>query len=167
MLHLALAALLAIDPAKSIATFSVEHIFVDRVKGTVPIVSGTIDVPEGSLVPTSVSAVLDPKKFHTDEPDRDAAMQTPDWFDTARYPTWLFVSSKITPAPSGFTVDGMLTMHGVSQPEQLIVVVSGDSAHPVYHATGRIDRKAFGMSTTRLDPVIGNPVDVTLDIRVK
>ena len=82
MLHLALAALLAIDPAKSTATFAVQHIFVERVTGTVPIVSGTIDLPEGSLVPTSVSAVLDPKKFHSDESDRDAAMQTPDWFDT-------------------------------------------------------------------------------------
>jgi polyisoprenoid-binding protein YceI len=167
MLHLALAALLAIDPAKSTATFAVQHIFVERVTGTVPIVGGTIDLPNGSLVPTSVNAVLDPKKFHTDEPDRDAAMQTPDWFDTPKFPTWTFTSTKITPTPSGFTMDGLLTMHGVTQPEQLSVVASGDPAHPVYHATAQIDRKAFGMATTRLDPVIGNVVDVTLDIRVK
>ena len=167
MLHLVLATLFAIDPVKSTATFSVQHIFVEHVTGTVPIVSGTIDVPEGSLVPTSVSAVLDPKRFHTDEPDRDAAMQTPDWFDTGKFPTWSFVSTKITPAANGFTMDGNLTMHGVTQPEHLVVVASGDPAHPAYHATGHIDRKAFGMSTTRLDPVIGNPVDITLDIRVK
>ena len=30
MLHLALAALFAIDPAKSTVTFSVQHIFVER-----------------------------------------------------------------------------------------------------------------------------------------
>ena len=167
MLHLAFAALLAIDPAKSNVTFSVQHIFVERVNGSLPVLSGTIDLAEDSLVPSSVTAVLDATKLKTGDPDRDGVMQTPDWFDTKKFPTWTFTSTKIAPAPGGFTMDGVLTMHGVAQPEHLVVVASGDPAHPVYHATGHIDRHAFGMSTTRLDPVIGGTVDVTLDIRVK
>lgn len=164
MLSFLLGVVLAIDPSHSTAHFSVQHVFVEHVTGTVPIVSGTIDLPENSLIPTSVSAVLDPKKFHTDEPDRDAAMQTPDWFDTPIYPTWTFTSTKITPASKGFTMDGTLTIRGVSQPEHLSVVATGDSTHPHYIATCEVDRKAFGMAVTRLDPVIGNPVDITLDI---
>ena len=167
MLHLAFAALLAIDPAKSNVTFSVQHIFVERVNGSLPVLSGTIDLAEDSLVPSSVAAVLDATKLKTGDPDRDGVMQTPDWFDTKKFPTWTFTSTKIAPAPGGFTMDGVLTMHGVAQPEHLVVVASGDPAHPVYHATGHIDRHAFGMSTTRLDPVIGGTVDVTLDIRVR
>jgi polyisoprenoid-binding protein YceI len=167
MLHLAFAALLAIDPAKSNVTFSVQHIFVERVNGSLPVLSGTIDLAEDSLVPSSVTAVLDATKLKTGDPDRDGVMQTPDWFDTKKFPTWTFTSTKIAPAPGGFTMDGVLTMHGVAQPEHLVVVASGDPAHPVYHATGHIDRHAFGMTTTRLDPVIGGSVDVTLDIRVK
>jgi polyisoprenoid-binding protein YceI len=164
MLHLLLGVVLAIDPVHSKAQFAVQHIFVERVTGTVPIVSGTIDVPAGSLIPTSVTAVLDPKKFHSDEPDRDAAMQTPDWFDTPQYPTWTFTSTKITPAPKGFTMDGTLTIRGMPQLEHLTVVATGDPTHPHYVATGEVDRKQFGMIPTRLDPVIGNPVDVTLDV---
>lgn len=167
MLHLAIAALLAIDPAKSTVTFSVQHIFVERVSGSVPVLSGTIDLPDGALVPTSVTAVLDATKLKTGDPDRDGVMQTPDWFDTKRFPTWTFVSTKITPAPNGFVMDGTLTMHGVTQPEHLIVSVNGDAQHPAYHATGQVDRHTFGMTTTRLDPVIGGMVDVTLDIRAK
>lgn len=167
MLHLAFAALLAIDPVKSKVEFAVQHIFVERVTGSVPVLSGAIDLPEGSLVPTSVSAVLDATKLKTGDSDRDGVMQTPDWFDTKQFPTWTFTTTKITPAPNGFTMDGLLTMHGVSQPEHLVVVASGDPTHPVYHATGHIGRHAFGMTTTRLDPVIGGTVDVTLDIRVK
>jgi polyisoprenoid-binding protein YceI len=166
MLHLLLGVVFAIDPAHSKAQFSVQHIFVERVTGTVPIVSGTIDVPSGSSIPTRVCAVLDPTRFHTDEPDRDAAMQTPQWFDTKRFPTWSFTSTNIVPNGKGFTLDGLLTIHGVTQPERLTVTIAGDAQHPVYHATGEIDRKAFGMSVTRLDPVIGNPVDVTLEIAV-
>jgi polyisoprenoid-binding protein YceI len=165
MLHLALAAVLAIDTAKSKAQFSVAHIWVERVIGTVPIVSGTIDVPDGSLVPTSVTATLDATKIATDAPDRDKALESPDFFDSEKFPTWTFASTKIAPSGSGFTMYGNLTIHGVTQPENLVVVTGGDALHPVYHATCQIDRKAFGMSTTRLDPVIGNPVDITLDIR--
>jgi hypothetical protein len=47
------------------------------------------------------------------------------------------------------------------------VTVRGDVAHRVYHAIGHIDRRAFHMSVTRLDPAIGNIVDTTLDITLK
>ncbi|HTZ54785.1 MAG TPA: YceI family protein [Candidatus Acidoferrum sp.] len=167
MLHIALATLLAIDPVKSKVEFSVQHIFVEHVVGTVPVISGSVDLPAGTLVPTSVTAVLDPTKMKTGEVDRDGVMQTPDWFDTKKFPTWTFTSTKITATATGFTMDGDLTMHGVTQPEHLVVIASGDPLHPVYHATCQIDRHAFGMATTRLDPVIGGTVDVTLDIRVR
>jgi polyisoprenoid-binding protein YceI len=159
-----LGAVLTIDAPKSNATFTVSHVFVGHVTGTVPIVSGTIDIPPGARVPARVSAVLDPKKIKTDEPDRDAALQGPDWFDTALFPQWTFVSTAITPTATGFTMDGLLTIHGVSQPEELTVTVGGEAAHPSYHATGFIDRHAFGMKRIQLDPAIGNPVSVTLDI---
>ncbi len=167
MLHMLLGVLLTIDPAHSKATFSVQHIFVDRVTGTVPILSGTIDVPAGSTIPTHVTAVLDPKKIETGESDRDGVLQTPDWFDTPKYPTWTFVSTAIAPTATGFSLQGLLTIRGVAQPETLQATVSGSLAQPVYHATGTIDRHAFGMVRTRLDPVIGDSVDVTLDIVTK
>ena len=166
MLSFILGLLLAIDPAHSTAQFYITHVFVEHVTGTVPIVSGSINVPAGSLIPTSVTAQLDATHLHTDDPDRDAALQSSDWFDAKAYPTWSFESTKITPAPDGFTMDGTLTIHGVAEPETLRVTTSGTSDRPHYHATCRIDRHAFGMKINRMDPVIGNPVDVTLDIAV-
>ena len=157
----------AIDPAKSTAQFSIEHIFVDRVTGSVPVLSGTVTFAPGTTMPESVSAALDATRLRTDERDRDASLTGPDYFDTRRFPTWTFTSTKITPTgPAAFTMDGLLTMHGVAQPEHLDVVVR-DGAHPLYHAVGRIDRHAFGMRGARLDPVIGNTADVTLDIVVQ
>ena len=168
MLHLALAAVLAIDPAKSTAKFSVQHVFVERVAGTMPIESGSIDLPDGSLVPTSVSAVLDPARIWTDEPDRNAALESPDFFDVKKYPTITFVSTKITPNAAGFAVEGDLTIHGVMLPETLLVTATGTPQRPAYHATMEIaDRHAFMAAHARLDPVIGNAVDITLDIVTK
>lgn len=64
-------------------------------------------------------------------------------------------------------MDGNLTIHGVTQPEQLNATVSGDAANPSYRANGQIDRHAFGMTGTRLDPTIGGTADITLDVTLK
>ncbi len=157
-----------IDTAGSKAQFTVSHIWVEHVTGTVPIASGTVALAPDSLIPTRATAVLDATKILTDEPDRDAQLKSPDFFDVAKFPTWTFASTKITPhGANAFDMDGNLTIHGVTQPEHLVVTIKGDSTHPVYHATGEIDRHAFGMSISRLDPTIGNTVDISLDVALK
>ncbi len=155
----------SIDPAKSKAQFSIQHIFVDRVTGTVPILRGSVTLAAGSPVPLSVTAVLDATRIDTGDRDRDSALESPDYFDVKRFPTWTFDSTKIVPSgPAAYGIDGTLTIHGVAQPEHLDVTVRGDAAQPLYHATGRIDRHAFAMKGARLDHVIGDDADVTLDI---
>ena len=47
------------------------------------------------------------------------------------------------------------------------VTIGGTGANPVYHGTTQIDRHAFGMAVTRLDPTIGGTVDVTLDVALR
>ena len=157
-----------IDPEKSKSQFTVTHIWVEHVTGTVPIKSGSVTLSPGSPIPTSVTAELDPTKLDTGEPDRDTSLRSSDFFDVQKFPTWTFTSTSITPHGSNaFTMDGNLTIHGITQPEHLSVTVSGDAAHPVYHATGQIDRHAFGMATTRMDPTIGGTADISLDVLLK
>ena len=158
----------AIDTAKSKAAFSVSHIFVERVTGTVPIVSGSVALAGDSVIPENVMAELDPGKVSSGDRDRDASLASPDFFDVKAFPAWTFAGTKITPqGANAFGVDGTLTVHGVSAPEHLDVTIRGDAAHRTYHAVGHIDRQAFHMAVTRLDPVIGKIVDVTLDITLK
>ena len=157
-----------IDAARSKAQFTVTHIWVEHVTGTIPIKSGSVTLAPGSIIPTSATAVLDATKLQTDEPDRDAQLRSSDFFDVQKFPTWTFTSTSIAPhGANAFTMDGNLTIHGITQPEHLSVTVSGDAAHPVYHATAQIDRHAFGMSVTRLDPTIGGNADIALDVTLK
>ncbi len=61
--------------------------------------------------------MLDPKRVHTDDPDRDDDLQGPDWFDTAHYPSWTFVSTCVAAGPDDtFVANGTLSVHGISQP---------------------------------------------------
>ena len=157
----------AIDPAGSKAEFSVQHLWVERVTGSVPVVRGSVTLEPGSLIPLRVSAVLDPTKIKTGEDDRDGVLQTPDWFDTKAFSEWTFASTAIAKTgPSSFTLDGDLTIHGVTQPARLEVTVTGSPEQPVFHAAGHLDRHAFGMKTTKLDPAIGERVDVTLEVKL-
>jgi polyisoprenoid-binding protein YceI len=157
-----------IDPAKSTAKFSVTHIWVDRVTGTVPILSGSLTLMPGSMIPQSATAVLDATRIATGEPDRDHALESPDFFDAKKFPQWTFTSTKIAPKGfNAFEMVGDLTLHGVTRPESLNVAVSGTPEHPSYHATGQIDRRAFGMAVTRLDPTIGASAQITLDVTLK
>ncbi len=158
----------AIDVSRSKATFDVTHVFVEHVSGTVPIASGMVVLTGGSLIPLSATAVLDATRIASGDPDRDVSLRSPDFFDTKRFPTWTFASTRIVQkSDAAFEMDGDLTIHGVTQPERLDVSVTGDAADPSYHATARIDRRAFGMSTTRLDPAIGGVVEATLDVRLR
>jgi|SRR5580700_2072402 polyisoprenoid-binding protein YceI len=154
-----------IEAARSSARFSVTHIWVERVAGTVPVLGGSVALADGAMIPTAATATLDATGIATGEPDRDRSLKSSDFFDVKNFPQWSFVSTKIIPHGANlFEMDGNLTIHGVTQPERLNVTASGSPAHPVYHATAQIDRHAFGMAVTRLDPTIGSNVDVTLDI---
>ena len=158
----------AIDAAQSKAAFSVRHVFVERVTGTLAIESGSVTLTANSPIPVAVTAVLDPATIKTEESDRDSALRSADWFDVAKYPQWTFASTKITGVGNaGFTMDGLLTIHGVTQPEELHVTIGGTADRPTYHAVGSVDRHAFGMKIVPLDPAIGNPVEVTLDVVLK
>ncbi len=157
-----------IDMSTAKASFAVSHIYVERATGTVPIISGVVVLREGSAIPVSVTAQLDPARIKSGDDDRDAALQGPDWFDVKHFPAWTFASTRIVPtANNAFAMDGLLTIHGVARNEHLNVTVAGTPAHPSYRATGTIDRHAFGMPVTRLDPVIGGSVDVILDVTLK
>jgi polyisoprenoid-binding protein YceI len=158
----------SIDVAASTVTFSIAHIWVENVTGTLPIESGTVDLLAGSLIPTYVTARIDAARVATGVGDRDAALRSADFFDTARFAFWTFTSTRIAErGPAAFEMDGNLTIHGVTQPERLEVTVAGDAAYPVYRATAHIDRRAFGMAVTRLDPVIGGGADVTIIVRLR
>lgn len=157
-----------IDASASQVRFSARHVYIDTVSGSVPISEGFVLLGAHSAVPEAVRVTLDATRFASGDDDRDSNLQGPDWFDTKRFPTWTFVSSVIRGrGPSAFEMDGLLTIHGVTRQMRLDVVVSGDPERPLYRAVGHLDRHAFGMTVTRLDPIIGSDVTISLAVRLK
>src|SRR5579872_5191662 len=69
-----------IDVSKSTVKFSVQHVFVGRVSGTVPIVRGQVILRANSPVPVSASGILDAAHIDTGDRDQTSAIRGPDFF---------------------------------------------------------------------------------------
>ncbi len=161
------------DPNHSGAEFVVTHMTISHVHGTIPVLSWSGTNGAGD-VPASVTATLDAKGIDTKTADRDADLRSANWFDVTKYPTITFKSTWIVPGLNGaFTMNGDLTMHGVTKPVTLTgkvegsVVDSHGRRHVGYSATGTIDRRDFGLNWGKTTPggalIAGNDVTITLN----
>ncbi|HTD35520.1 MAG TPA: YceI family protein [Candidatus Elarobacter sp.] len=170
----ALAADYAVDPNHTQATFTVTHLAISRVSGKVPVTGGTVAVGANGL-PTAISVTFSAKDIDTQSADRDRDLRSADWFDTDKYPTMTFVSKSVSGTPQSFTVQGDLTMHGVTKPVTLSAKEIGkmtdarNRTHVGYNATATLDRREWGLNWGKTTPggslIAGN--DVTIDVNVE
>src|SRR5438105_8139778 len=106
-----------IDPAHSLASFSAKHMMFTTVRGRSKVLSGQLHIDEQNLTNSSVDAKVDVESIDTGDPNRDAHLRSPDFFDAEKYPTLNFKSTKIEHAHGNdYNVTGDLTMHGVTHP---------------------------------------------------
>jgi len=154
--------------------FSVVHLGFSHVRGLVPVTAGTL-VLDGSNVPTSVAATLNAAGLDTKSADRDSDLRGAEWFETAKYPTMSFVSTRIEGTnPNAFTIAGNLTMHGVTKPVTLAAKFEGrmvdarGRAHVAYSATTTVDRRDFNLNYGKTIPggglVAGYDVTISLSV---
>ncbi|MBD5635979.1 MAG: YceI family protein, partial [Candidatus Eremiobacteraeota bacterium] len=157
------------------ASFSIVHLGFSHVQGTIPVIGGSVSAgPSG--IPSAVSATLNAAALDTKSSDRDNDIRGPQWFDTAKYPTMTFVSTRVEGTnPAAFTIVGNLTLHGVTKPVTLAASYGGKlvdgrgTTHLGYSATTTIDRRDYGMNFLKTVPggalIAGN--DVTISISVE
>jgi polyisoprenoid-binding protein YceI len=166
-----------IDPVHSVAEFKVKHMMISNVKGQFTSLNGALTLDETDVTRSRIEATIDATSIHTRDPQRDAHLKSPDFFDVERFPTLSFTSTRITRDANGeLKVTGDLTMHGVTRPVTFMVdgptaahkdpwgnVKIGASAIAV------IQRKDFGLTwNAALETgglLVGDDVTITLDIQ--
>jgi polyisoprenoid-binding protein YceI len=113
--------------------------------------------------------VLDPSGIDTHNGMRDADLKSPHFFDVATDPAMTFASTSITATDDKhITINGNLTMHGVTKPVTLAAVFLGrgpgmkGEPHIAYTASVTVDRTQWGM--TYGNPVVSNSIDLAIDV---
>jgi len=114
-----------IDPSWSALEFEVRKLGLVTIKGRVPGFSGTIHGAEGTI-----NGVVDATSITTFDADRDAHLQSPEFFDTQRYPELTFASTSVELDGDELVVSGDLTIKGVSKPVALRGELRGPENDP-------------------------------------
>jgi polyisoprenoid-binding protein YceI len=164
-----------VDPNHSAAGFSVRHLMVSTVRGTLGAVKGTIEYDGTSVDSIKADIIIDVNGVNTGSESRDKDLRSADGlFEVARYPTVTFQSKKATPSGAGmFKLVGDLTIHGVTKEVTLDVegpsapIKQGNMLRAGASATTTINRKEFGLSYNRMvetAPIVSDEVKITIDV---
>ncbi len=142
----------SIDPAHSAIGFSVKHLSISTVRGTFSDFTGTLEFDEAKKQLISGTGTVKTKTIDTANEKRDEHLQSPDFFDAKKYPEITFVVKSAKTAGNKITVNGDLTMHGVTKPivlngEYLGAAKDGYGNNKIgFSVNGKINRKDFGLN---------------------
>lgn len=173
----ALAALLALAPTVpataadgawrieplSHADFGVRLLWVHTIRGRFERIAGTVEPRADGRVVVDARIAANSLSM-TSERQRGWVLGE-DFFDAARYPTLRFVSAPVTRAAleGGGTLDGELTLRGVTRPIQFELLPARCTADAcMVQARGQLRRGEFGMTAHRA--MLSDRVELALSI---
>jgi len=110
--------------------------------------SGAISY-NGKPETSSVSINIETSSIKADDPDLTKHLQTPDFFDVAKYPQATFVSTEIKAGGekgASHTITGNLTMHGVTKSVSFPATIGVSPDAITVESTFSINRKDFGIN---------------------
>ena len=164
-----------VDPAHTKISFTVKHLMISKVRGTFDAFDVTIVTAEDPHDST-IEAVIDVASVNTGQPDRDNHLRTSDFFLVEEFPTMTFRSTALHAAGDDFTVEGDLTLRGVTKPVTLKGELGGVITDPYgltragATATTTINRQDFGVNWNAAmeagGMTLGDNVKIEIDIEV-
>ena len=143
----------AIDTAHTQVEFTAKHLMFTKVKGTLPVKSGTINWDEADFTNSSVEVVFDLANLSTSDEKRDAHLRSADFFDVENFGQATFTSTRVSPLKGDqFEVAGDLTIRGVTKPVVLKSTFNGTGKSPwgtevaSFSAETAINREDWGLT---------------------
>ena len=160
-----------LDTAHSYLGFSVGHLTVSEIKGSVVMTEATITTTSEDFSDATVSMKADMNTIDTDNEKRDAHLKTADFFDTAKYPELTFQSTSFKKTGADkYVIKGNLTMHGITKEVTLDATTkSGTNPNnnkPItgMKITGSINRLDFDISKSAPEAVLTNSVAIEANL---
>ncbi len=142
-----------IDSDHTFAYFGARHHVVGLVRGRFDKVAGTINVSQ-DLAACSVDITIDTSSISTQNTERDQDLRSPAYFDVNKFPTMTYHGRGIRRVSgSSWTMDGSLTIHGVTKVVPLTFTFNGSfpdvkpgkPARVAFHGSAGTKRADFGI----------------------
>jgi polyisoprenoid-binding protein YceI len=162
-----------IDATHSTVGFSVRHMMVSKVRGYFREFAGTI-VTAQDPAQSTVTATVNMDSIDTRQEQRDAHIRSADFFDVGNHTEMTFRSTSVKTDGDDWTVEGDLTIKGITKPVTLDLELNGfgpdayGGTRAGFTAKTEISRKEYGVDIAMpMDGggvVVGDKITVELEI---
>jgi polyisoprenoid-binding protein YceI len=135
---------------------------------------GSFDDFDATLTDGRLEGVAKVASVRVDDPNLAGHLQSPDFFDAEQHPELRFASKRIERDGDAVTIEGELTLRGVTRP----VTITGTAVGPTPDAYGNerlafdvetiVDRRDFGidwnLELPTGQPALGNDVKIAANL---
>jgi len=152
---------------------SVLHMSVSKVHGRFGSVAATIVYNQADVTKSTVTATIGVATLDTGVPGRDQDVKGSSFFDAANFPSATFISTQVSKNGDHLTVNGNLTLHGVTKP--VVLDVQGPTGpatgmdnkpHAGFSATTTISRTAFNIGNKVPAAAVGDDIKLGIELEV-
>lgn len=155
------------DPNHTQVLYTYEHFGLTHNMGLLSGGTGTLSLDPKAPNSAKVSIDVPIKTIHTTIDALDKELVGPMFFDADKFPTAHFESTKVTASGTSATVDGNLTIHGVTKPVTINATFLAVGANPMskketvaFSGKATINRSEFGVA--QFVPMVADKVDLTI-----
>ena len=164
-----------IDPTHTEISFSVRHLAISKVRGHFQTFAGTVEIAE-QIEDSTASATIDVASIDTNQAQRDEHLRTSDFFNVEEFPEMTFKSTGVAVDGGDLTINGDLTLRGVTKPVTLEAEFGGATVDGYgntkvgFEATTKINRQDFGVTwnaaTEAGGLTLGDVITITIDAQL-
>jgi polyisoprenoid-binding protein YceI len=160
-----------LDAAHTEIEFSARHLMISNVKGRFSNPTGSLSFDPRTPGSLDLQVEIPVASIDTRNEQRDAHLRSPDFFDAETFPAMTFKGKRTVGDIRGdFKLIGDLTIRGITREVILDVTAEGAGDDPWgnerlgFSASGKIDRKEFGLTWNQLLETGGVAVGDTIKI---
>jgi polyisoprenoid-binding protein YceI len=159
------------DKAHAKLGFGVTHLLVSEVEGNFKTFNASVTSTKEDFSDAVIELSAETASINTDNEQRDGHLKSPDFFDAAKFTTVTFKSTSFTKVDGKkYKLAGNLTMHGVTKPVELEVIVN-TGVHPFnkkniagFKVTGKVKRADFGIGEKIPGTVVSDEVEIRSNV---
>lgn len=162
-----------IDPAHTYPHFAISHLGFSTMHGRFDKSEGALTI-DWAKKSGSVNIKIDAASVSTGFAKRDDHLRSPDFLNAAEFPSITYKSTKVVINDNKTaTVEGELTIVGVTKPVTLNVTRINCGDHPMkkgtyvcgFDATGKIKRSDFGINYAL--PAVGDEMMLSFEVEAE
>ena len=158
-----------VDSRHTQVNWQVNHFGFNDYFGLFGDVTGSLDIDPVNLATAKVDVTIPITSVATSSAGLTTHLQSPDFFDVAKFATARFVSTEVAVDGQRAVIKGDLTMLGVTKPVELESRFEGAGANPMnkkatigFHASTTIKRSEWGI--TKYVPMVGDEVKLRISV---